>query len=82
MSRGVVTLGSAALIHYLLPILIRMPECLLLSFTKCGMLFLDFLVSVMCACHNVGQDNCLETLIAHLGQTAENSLNACFITVA
>lgn len=81
MSCGIVTLGSAAFIHYLLLILIRMPECLLLSFTKCGMLFLDFVISVMYACHDAGQDNCLETHIAHLGQTEENSLSACSITL-
>lgn len=82
MSCGVVTLGSASLIHYLLLILIRMPECLLLSFTKFGMLFLDFLISVMHAGHDAGQDNCLETHIAHLEQTAENSLFACSVTPA
>lgn len=82
MSCGIVTLGSAALIHYLLLTPIRMLECLLLSFTMCGLLLLDFLISVMYACHNAGQDNCLETHIAHLGQTTENSLSARSITLA
>lgn len=81
MSCGVVTLGSAALIYYLLLIQIKMPECLLFSFTKCGMLFLDFLISVMHAYHDAGRDNCLETHIAYLGQIAENSLFACSITL-
>lgn len=31
---------------------------------------------------DVGRDNCLETHIAYLGQTAENSLSACSITLA
>lgn len=82
MSCGIATLGSAALIHYLLLILLIMSECLVLSFKKCGMLFLDRLISVLYACHDAGQDNCLETYTAHLRQIAESSFSDCSAALA